>query len=399
MNTIYNTTTSLFGAGRPYYPARAQAAAQGFKIAQNDKKDTRGPAIRLTKIEAKDGKIHIEGYTTDSQSRIKSVTYRENSGEKKEVAPVDGKFDSNSEQFAFEFPLTDKNGNLFLQITDEFDNVSELKIVLTPVRNNEIFYVTYMSPPALDIKDDNFDNFTVYSTPDTDPLAAKKTKEKLTALKNIADEYLGMKNYAQIPVLIYNPQNPDRATFNQYRGTIENNIFTFPLPVKSPADFTNSNYTIDDWIPHELGDHTVRNYFANYKSNFNSPRWLSEGIGDLLKFLYQKKFYPQVANACAYGSRVKLSDAVNTNYNINLIDGQWDSKHYLCSAAFVAEIVQRHGTGAFKKLFAELDKYPKEERSQDLAIQLLSEITGEDIRAIITNYSTDKAIRVLENVE
>jgi len=360
-----------------------------------EEEDTDGPKIRLTAVEPGEKEVIIKGFAEDGQSNIKFMFYRMElwnvPSSEVSVKPEDGKLDEKREEFTLSVSLPEDDNGVYIAIFDEADNLSALKVDMYK-REDYFGYLTYLSPSALAFDCIEHDDvFKIYYPSNMDTSIITAVTEKMSSLKKLTQENFGMKYYDAIHILLYYPLNEGYATFSDYRGEIYNRVFTFPLEVNTPEDVKKMTWTLDGWIPHELGDHSTRRYFTD---EFECG-WLSEGIGDLLEYLYQKENYPGHSSE-VYMGRIELfkenSGDVKT---VNLLDGEWGHEYYLCSVAFIADIYKKHGTGIFKELFKEYNNYSEASLPNDEAIKIFSEILGYDIRPVLENYSTEEAIKVL----
>lgn len=359
--------------------------------------DNKGPVIRFTRIEAAGEEIIVEGYTVDNKSNITFIGHTQGQlPDYKEIDPLDGLYDEMEEEFSFSVPKPKewKDEEFYVKITDEFHNVSYGKISMYVRDGGEYFgYLTYLSESALDYEYKDYEDiFRIYYSPDTAPEIVDEVLNKMSDLKSLADKEFGMKYYDEIHILIFNPLEVEKATFNDYRGIIENDIFTFPVPTSSLSELKEWSWVLDNWISHELGDHSTRHYFSNEWE----CRWLSEGMGDLLNYLFVKEIYPEEARKI-YKARIDIfrenCDNIKT---VNLICGDWGHEYYLCSVAFAADIYKKHGTEIFKKVYEEYNKYPRESLSNEEALKIFSEVVGYDVVPVLENYSTEEAIEILE---
>lgn len=236
-----------------------------------ERKDTTGPVVRLTKFEKSGNNICIEGYASDSENIINKINYilavRDINvcpiGNYKEISPADGKFDGRIENFSLIIPVPEHDRTLFITIFDEAKNSSVIKICIHK-RGEKVSYITYLSKSALNFNYKDYEDiFRIYYSSDIDGYALTEVIKKMSLLKKMSDENIGFKfkYYKKICILLYNPTKDEEVTFSEYRGVIEEDIFTFPFPVKTIEIVKNYNWVLDEWIPHELADHSMRIYF------------------------------------------------------------------------------------------------------------------------------------------
>ncbi len=371
-----------------------------FVLAQ-DIESNIGPVIRFTNIESRDNKLFIEGYTFEEEGLIKSIFYtaKNYSISLIPVEAADGKYDSKNETFAFSIPLpSDQRSDIisvFLMVFDDKNNGSSA-IVDFCNRGDYTDYTLYLSKSALNLNFIDVDDiFRIYYTPNVEQIVITEVQKKMSSLKNLVDSYWGFKYTAKIHILLCNPIKDDKATFKYYRGLSECDILTFPVPVKTIDSVKNYNFVLDSWIPHELGDYSTRHYFKNEFA----ARWLSEGIGDLTSYLYLKTYHPEIAKEKVFRIRISMMEDKTDVKTVNLLDGKWGTEYYLCSLAFIVDIYKGHGLEVFKKLFNQLNSYPRNGVTGEDARHMFSQILEQDINPVLTDFSTDEAIKILENVE
>lgn len=359
-----------------------------------------GPAIRLAEVTFGGNRIHLKGRVFDARSGISGVSYvftpsrdpyEEYLGKPYTFLPAsDGKYDSSSETFSFELPS--KNGNVTLKASDTNNNSSYLRLALL-VNGKNRMHVVYMSDSAMGLEKTEFANFKLYSSPSVPAAASAKVKEKLLNLKGLADEHFGFKAYDPQSIVLYSSDPEDFNTFGNFRGVLEDRIFSFPVKAGDLSEVSAYNSTIDDWIPHELGDHTTRAYSPG---GGDKIRWLAEGLGDYLVYLYLGRYFPDLKTQ-PFITRIELyARRSPVDKKVNLLDGKWGAEYYLCSAAFFLDTASRRGTGVFKELFSRLNGYPENLLNESAAREILGKITGEDITTAVTVASTSKAIDVIQ---
>lgn len=357
-----------------------------------------GPLMRLAEVSFNGNKIAIKGRAFSGRSGIAGIyhaftatkdPYENYRAETYTFMPAsDGEYDSSSETFSLKLPC--KGGNLTLKAVDSSNNASYLRLSLL-VNRKSTMHVVYLSASAMGLEKTEFENFKLYSSPAVPMAARVKVKEKLLNLRGLADAYFAFKTYDPQAIVLYTSEAEDFNTFSNFRGVLEDGIFSFPVKADDLSEVSEYNSTIDDWIPHELGDHTTRSYSP---TGGDKIRWLSEGLGDYLGFIYLNRYFPDL-KAQPFVGRVELY-ADDPPKKVNLLDGKWGAEYYLCSTAFFLNTASRHGTEAFKKLFTRLNDYPKDLLNESAARKILGEITGEDITAALTGASTGKAIAMIQ---
>lgn len=372
--------------------AAPQAAIPAPQPPATASADLRGPLIRLSSISLTRSALEFEGYAEDAASDIASFALRaagDPAGTYSAVPALDWEFDSSMEGFSIAVQ-NPQSGSLRFRIRDAFGNESVLRLELT-VRPDYQGYVLYLSTDALGAAEEGFDNFTIYYTSSVPTAHLKETRERLLSLKQVADQNLGFKNYHPTRVMLYMPG--EAATFKYFRGHDLGGVFTFPIPAPSvaPGKF---NSTLDAWIPHELGDWSTRDY-----ANTSLIRWLSEGTGDYLAHLYTKRYFPEESHS--YLARVEIFKGMygEQDMQVNLLDGKFGPQYYLCSVAHVFGIAKAHGPSVLHELFSSLNLYAPEAATEAAARKILGTLTGRDITAEISAFSTAQAIKTLEDFD
>lgn len=365
-----------------------------------EKQDVSGPAIRFTNIEARDSKIFIEGFTFDEKFPVKAILYTIDKSLEalSNIEPVDGIYDSKNEKFiiSIDFP-SNSDWDMYVSIK-VYNSVNESSSADVDIfkRKDRTGYFTYLSNSALSL---NFidcgDVFRIYYTPSIDKEAVEEAQKKLKAAKEMTDSNFNFKYPDKVYAVLYNPDKDEVPTYKNYRGTSRNGILTFPVEIRSLDEIKHYNYYLDSRMPHELGDLSVRNYLKDELSCL----WFSEGFGDLTAYLFMKKYYRDDYKI-RYQERIKSFKESNSNMkSINFLESKWYPDFYLCSSAFVADIYKEHGTEFFRKLFRKLNSFPVNGAEEKDLILIMSQILGKDINPVITDFSTDKAVKILENID
>lgn len=369
--------------------------------------DALGPKMRLTKVEVNAKTCLIEGYAHDAESDIRSIGRNvsrrtaEPYGLKYEnVEAVDGKLDSRREAFSVRvrLPLELSSPRLrthvvTLKAEDSSGNASYLRVDSYAGYDHGFHYLTYLSADALRAGKTSFDNFVIHHTAGVSRSALKRVRKKLRRLRKVAEKNFGFKVYDPQHLLLYGSSAEETATFGEYRGIIEQGVFTFPIDASIPSRLSSFHGTLDTWMPHELGDHSTRAY-----TPAENIRWLAEGVGERLKYLYLRRYYPKMAKARAV-SRVSIHrDHSGRMRTVDMLDGKWGPAYYLCSAGLVADIAKRRGDKTFKKLFSRLNGYPKNALTGKRVREVLSDLLGEDVTPRVRGCSTEAAAKTLEEL-
>lgn len=365
-----------------------------------DKDYLSGPAIRFTNIEARDSKIFIEGFTFDENFPVKAITYTIDKSPEalNTIEPVDKIYDSKNEKFVISIPFP-SNGDWDIYVTIKVYN-SANKGSSADVdifkRKDYTGYFTYLSNSALSL---NFvdcgDVFRIYYTSSIDKETVAEAQKKLTSAKEMIEGYFNFKYPDKVYAVLYNPVKDEVPTYKNYRGTERNGVLTFPVEIKSFDEVKQYNYYLDSRMPHELGDLSVRNYFTDELSCV----WFSEGFGDLAAYLFMKKYYRDDYKR-RYQDRINSFKESNCDLkSINLPEAKLYPEFYLCSSAFVINIYKEHGTEFFRKLFRQLNKFPLNGAEEKDLILIMSQLLGKDINLLITNFSPDEAVKILERAD
>jgi len=365
-----------------------------------DKQELSGPAIRFTHIEARDSKIFIEGFTFDEAFPVKAVVYTLNKSPEalNTIEPVDRIYDSKNEKFVISIPFPsggDWDIYVSIKVYNSADKSSSADVDIFK-RKDYTGYFTYLSNSALGLNfADCGDVFRIYYTPSIDGETVAEARKKLNAAKEMAENCFNFKYPDKIYAVLYNPDKDEVPTYKNYRGTSRNGVLTFPVEIRSIDEVRQYNYYLDSRMPHELGDLSVRNYLKDELSCL----WFSEGFGDLNAYLFMKKYYPDDYKR-RYQDRINSFKESNCDMkSINLLEAKWYPEFYLCSSAFVADLYKKHGTEFFRKLFGKLNKFSLNEAEEKDLILIMSQIVGKDINPVITNFSPDESVKILENID
>jgi len=365
-----------------------------------DKDYIAGPAIRFTNIDAKDGKVFIEGFTFDKKFPVKSISYTidKSSEPSNIIEPVDKIYDSKNEKFVISIPFP-SNGDwdmyVSIKVYNSANTCSSADVDIFK-RKDYTGYFTYLSNSALSL---NFvdcgDVFRIYYTTSIDKETVTEAQKKLTSAKEMIEGYFNFKYPDKVYAVLYNPVKDEVPTYKNYRGIARNDILTFPVEIKSIDDMKHYNYYLDSRMPHELGDLSLRNYFKDELSCV----WFSEGFGDLAAYLFMQKYYPDDYKR-RYQDRINSFKESNCDMkSINLLEAKWYPEFYLCSSAFVANIYKEYGTEFFRKLFRQLNKFPLNGAEEKDLILIISQLLRKDINTLVTNFSPDEAVKILERVD
>ncbi|MFC1679065.1 hypothetical protein ACFL2T_02515 [Elusimicrobiota bacterium] len=369
--------------------------------------DRTGPLLRLTRVEIDGDRCVLEGYARDADSSIRDVSFSVSRYEGKDLGPdsraavpLDGAFDSATETFSVAVSTPLSRGSpvmsgyiITLRASDASGDASYMQIRGLAGYDGSFDYLTYLSASALGAKKTEFANFTLYHTPDVPKRAVAKVREKLMVLRKEAERYFGFKEYDHQSIMLYGAGKDAGPTFGNYRGVIEEGVFSFPLRVTDVSEVSGFHRVLDSWMPHELGDHSTRKYAPG-----ENNRWLSEGVGDYLRNIHVEANFPGRGKDQAL-IRVELFEGNPRQVEkVDLLDGDWSGAHYLCSAAFVVRIVGAHGVEVFKELFSGLNGVSSGELSDARARAGLSELTGEDVTSQLRDCSTKEAVATLRGV-
>lgn len=411
-----------------------------FVSGPDGKIDAEGPQIRLTNIRLKNNQIFIGGYAVDKQSAPDKIYYNSDDSNNfnpletdddlkiingLEFEPVNSvKEENNSriKKFYFSIPYSSDcyniQKNIVIKATDKFDNPSYIYIKFIICGKDQYSHIVYMSSSALSsLEKHDYGSHKILYFKDIQRGIKVRVARRFDNMKNIAKRTFGFKKYAVKQVLIYDPTKKEVFTFKDYRGTLgEENVFTFPVPAKFPEkledikkykkyDVRYYNEILDSWMVHEFGDYTVREIYCPRQQD--KIRWLSEGIGNYLRYLYLKKYFPTEAEKY-YKFILKSCEkcefylGVKDNLIINLLEKKSFGYHeYLCSDAFVLDIVEKYGDGIFRELFTRLNECPEKERIEakirELLSELLSKASGKnvDVTAMLENFSVKEAKNIV----
>jgi hypothetical protein len=382
------------------------AILSGISYAQEIKTDRNksGPVIRIKKVKSEGGVVYVEGYTSHPDSNIKNISYALSDlwdinkvppGKFTFLNPSDIDSSGNIKKIFISFPESPKDIQLFIKVNDKEGNISNARLYLY-VRNKKLNYLVYLSKSALGFNFKKSENFHIYYSYNVDISSVSEVENKVINFKKIAKVDFGIKYYDDFLILLYNPLKDSVATFQYFRGFPEDELLTFSVKAQTIDDVRNYNYNLDNSMPHEFGDHCTRNYFAN---GFNNT-WISEGIGDLLTYIYLKKYYPEKSME---RYKMRIDNFINSKSDIkkiNLIDNPDRGYDYLLSsAAFVGDIYYDREMTVFKKLYEKLNSLPKGEIKDEQVIKILGDLLGKDIIPLLSNFSTEEAINILKKFD
>ncbi|MDD2806654.1 MAG: hypothetical protein PHV33_13970 [Elusimicrobiales bacterium] len=329
-----------------------------------------GPRLELTDVLAGSKSIIFEGraYAASGKASVSYAVLKPGAGAP-DLKPVKG------EDFSIKVPAPfNKPGEaleLLVQAADRAGRTAQMKANISLGYDGKLHYTLLFSKSALELKSEQAGAFTVLYPPALPAGPVADAAGRLKALTRMADEALGMGGYPSFGVLLYSPDVPGAATYVMFRGFTDGDfLFSFPAPLGPGGALATRDYVLDDWVPHELGDHGARQFSPK---RFDI-RWLSEGTGDYLKALWLSGGRPDPLEL----------DRPAPAKPADLLDGEWSPDHYACSARFIKSLVLGH-PGVLKKLFTELREKPASERSEPLARETLSRLVGSDITPALRN--------------
>lgn len=296
------------------------------------------PKIELTEILSGSKSMIFEGRAVarGGKAAVSYAIKKQGAGEPKFTSVKD-------EQFSIKVPAELGRPGESLDLLLKASRGGETSSMAATVQlgyDGKLYYFLYFSRSALDLRETKAGPFLLLAPPNVPGGTVSGAAARLTRLTAMADSALALGSYPTFAALLFDPAADNAVAFSQFRGFIDDKLeFAFPVPLSPGGVLKEVDGVLDNWIPHELGDHGVRQFS---KKKFDI-RWLSEGTGDYLKALWKNG---------GRAENLKLGRGTPSK-PADMLDGDWSPDHYACSARFVKSLTEKH-PGILHRLFTEV---------------------------------------------